>query len=160
DAGPPAAYARLLMGGESGLGWPDFAALGVTADPSLGTGAIYRGRFSSVSLMVLADPDAPDDLFTGRALCGESGQRLQALLTAAGLTTRYLIMRTVPVDVSDLSSSQRDALVDDAAVQALHREVLHRVAAANSGLAALLTLGSGAAKLAAQAAPSGLQVIN
>ncbi|HZC73200.1 MAG TPA: uracil-DNA glycosylase family protein [Jatrophihabitans sp.] len=160
DFGPSSTYARLLMGGQTGLAWPDFSALGVTSDASFGTGAIYRGRFTSVSLGILADPDTQDDLLTGRALCGESGQRLQALLTAAGLTTRYLIMRTLPVDVSDLSATQRDALVDNAAVQALHREVLRRVAAANSGLAALLTVGPGAARLAAHVAPTGLQVIS
>ena len=160
DAGPPAAYARLLLGGEAGLGWPDFAALGVTSDASLGTGAIYRGRFTSVSVAVLADPDAPDDLFTGRALCGESGQRLQALLTAAGLTTRYLILRTVPVDTSDLTAAQRNKLVDDPAARALYTEVFSRVTAANSGLAALLAVGSGAQRLAPNVAPAGMQVIN
>jgi uracil-DNA glycosylase len=160
DAGPPAAYARLLLGGEAGLGWPDFASLGVTSDPSLGTGAIYRGRFTSVSVAVLADPEGPDDLFTGRALCGESGQRLQALLTAAGLTTRYLILRTVPVDTSDLTAAQRNKLVDDPAVRALHVELLGRVAAANNGLAALLAVGPGAQRLAPNVAPAGLQVIN
>jgi hypothetical protein len=160
DAGPPAAYARLLMGGEAGLGWPDFAALGVTSDASFGTGAIYRGRFTSVSVVVLADPDAPDDLFTGRALCGESGQRLQALLTAAGLTSRYLILRTVPVDISDLTAAKRNTLVDNAAVRALHTEVLRRVAAANGGLAALLAVGPGAQRLAPNIAPAGLRLID
>jgi uracil-DNA glycosylase len=160
DPGPPAAYARLLMGGEPALGWPDFSALGVTSDASFGTGAIYRGRFTSVSIVVLADPDAPDDLFAGRALCGEAGQRLQALLTAAGLTKRYLILRTVPVDTSDLTAAKRNALVDNTAVRALHTEVLRRVAAANSGLAALLAVGPGAQRLAPNVAPAGLRVIN
>lgn len=160
DPGPPANYARLLMGGEAGLGWPDFAALGVSSAASFGTGASYRGRFSSVSIVVLADPDAPDDLFTGRAMCGESGQRLQALLTAAGLSTRYLIVRTVPVDISDLNPAQRDALVDDPAVRALHSELLHRLMAGNNQLAALLAFGPGAQRLAPQVRPAGLQVIN
>ena len=160
DPGPPAAYARLLMGGEAGLGWPDFAALGVTPDASFGIGAIYRGRFTSVSVAVLADPAAPDDLFTGRAMCGESGQRLQGLLTAAGLRTRYLIVNTVPVDISDLTAVKRNALVDHAAVRALHTEVWRRVAAANSGLAALLAVGPGAQRLALNVAPAGLPVIN
>ena len=160
DPGPPAAWAKLLMGGEPGLGWPDFASLGVTSDASFGTGAVYRGRFTSVSLAVLADPASPDDLFTGRALCGEAGQRLQALLTAAGLTTRYLIVRTLPVDVSDLTAAKRTTLVNNAAVRALHAEIWNRVAAANNGLAALLTVGSGAKQLASKVAPAGLPVIN
>src|SRR6185295_16840196 len=31
DPGPPADLARLMMGGEPGLPWPDFASLGVTS---------------------------------------------------------------------------------------------------------------------------------
>jgi len=117
DPGPPTAFGPLLSGQQTGLPWPDFAAQGVTAHPSLGVGPIYRGRFSSISGLVLADPAEPDDLFTGRALTGESGQRLQAFLTAAGLTKKYLILRIVPVDTSDLSASKRDALVDRPEVQ-------------------------------------------
>jgi len=160
DPGPSATFARLLMGGEAGLSWPDFAALGVTSAASFGTGAVYRGRFTSVSLLVLADPDSPDDLFAGRALCGETGQRLQAWLTAAGLTKRYLIVRTVPVDVSDLSSAKRTALVDNAQVRALHAAILARVRSANAGLAALVTLGPGAQRLAGTIAPAGLRVVS
>ena len=159
DPGPPAGYARLLMGGEPGLPWPDFTALGVSSDPSFGTGAAYRGRFSSVSVAVLADPAGPDDLFTGRALCGEAGQRLQALLTAAGLNRRYLIVRTVPVDTSDLTAAEVSALVNDARVQALHAELWRRVAADNPRMAAILAIGPGAQRLAAQVAPAGVQVI-
>jgi uracil-DNA glycosylase len=160
DPGPPAAWAQLLMGGQSGLGWPDFASLGVTSDASFGTGAIYRGRFTSVSVAVLADPASADDLFSGRALCGEAGQRLQALLTAAGLTTRYLIVCTVPVDISDLTTARLNALVDNTAVWALHAEIWRRVRAANGGLAALLAIGSGAQRLASNVAPAGVPVIN
>jgi hypothetical protein len=123
-------------------------------------GTMYRGRFTSVSLAVLADPASPDDLFAGRALCGETGQRLQALLTAAGLTTRYLILRTVPVDVSDLTGAKKNALANNAAVRALHAEAWSRVTAGNSNLAALLTVGSIAQRLAASVAPAGLRVIN
>jgi uracil-DNA glycosylase len=160
DAGPPTTYAKLLLGGETAFPWPDFSALGVTSSASFGTGAIYRGRFTSLSIVVLAEPASADDLFAGRAMCGEAGQRLQALLTAAGLTTRYLILRTVPVDVSDLTAAKRNALVDNAQVRALHTEVLRRVKAANSGLAALIAMGSSAQRLAANVAPTGLRVIN
>ena len=76
---------------------------------------------------MLADPAGPDDLFTGRALTGEAGQRLQAFLAAAGLTSRYLILRTLPVDTSDLTAARRDALVDRAEVRAIHAEILRRV---------------------------------
>ena len=37
-------------------------------------------------------------MFTGRALTGNIGQHLQAFLRAAGVTKRYAILRTLPVD--------------------------------------------------------------
>jgi uracil-DNA glycosylase len=43
DPGPPASLARLLLGAEPGFGWPDFAALGVTAHPSFGVGGGLPG---------------------------------------------------------------------------------------------------------------------
>ena len=153
--------ARLLVGAQSGFGWPDFAALGVTSHPSFGTGAVYRGRFSPISVVVLADPAGPDDVFTGRALTGEAGQRLQSFLEAAGLTSRYLVLRTVPVDTSDVTAARRDALVDRAEVRAIHAEILRRVAglSSNSGLAAVVTVGRGAARLAPHVVPAGLETV-
>jgi hypothetical protein len=120
---------------------------------------MYRGRFSQVSLVVLADPAGPDDLFTGRALSGEAGQRLQAFLEAAGVTTGYLILRTVPVDTSDLTAAKRDTLVDRPEVRALLREALRKLAAANSGLGALVAVGRGARRLAAHVVPGGLPLV-
>jgi uracil-DNA glycosylase len=159
DPGPPAQLARLLLGGEPGFGWPDFDALGVRSHSSFGVGPMYRGRFRQLSLIVLADQTSHDDLFTGRALSGDAGQRFQGFLRAAGLTRRYLIVRTLPVDTLDLTPAKRDALVDDARVQALHRELLRRVTGQNSGITALVAMGRGARRLAPQVAPSGLTVI-
>ena len=159
DRGPPASLARLLLGGEPGLGWPNFAALGVSADASFGVGATARGRFQDLSLIVLADQASDDDLFTGRALSGDAGQHLNQLLLAAGLTRRYLIVRTLPVDTLDLTQSRRDGLLDQPQVQALHRELLQRVLAQNPDVAALLAVGPGAQRLAPRVAPAGLEVI-
>ena len=127
DPGPPADIARLLAGGEPGSAWPGFAALGVTAHPSFGMGPIYRGRFRGLSLLVLADQGSDDDTFTGRALSGEAGQHFQGFLEAAGLTRRYLIIRTLPVDTLDLTPAKRLAFADHPLVQALHRELLRRL---------------------------------
>jgi uracil-DNA glycosylase len=159
DPGPPASLARLLLGFEPGFPWPDFAAFGVTIHPSLGVGPIYRGRFRDLSLLVLADQASHDDLFTGRALSGEAGQRLERFLRAAGLTRRYLIVRTLPVDTLDLTQSRRANLVDQPQVQALHRELLRRVRAENPQAKLLLAIGPGAQRLASQVAPAGVEVI-
>jgi hypothetical protein len=159
DPGPPADLARLLAGAEPGFAWPDFGALGVTAHPSFGTGPLHRGRFRDLSLIVLTEQQSADDVFTGRAASGEAGQQLQGLLRAAGLTRRYLILRTVPVDTSDLPAATRRRITGDDRVRALHRELLRRVLAANAGVAALLAVGTGAQRLAAAVAPPGLPVI-
>jgi uracil-DNA glycosylase len=159
DRGPPSSLARLLLGAEPGLAWPDFASLGVTSHASFGVGAIYRGRFQGLSLIVLADQASDDDLFTGRALSGDAGQHLNRFLLAAGLDRRYLILRTLPVDTLDLTTAKRNSLVDRPQVQALHRELLRRVLAQNPDVTALLALGPGAQRLAPQVAPAGLEVI-
>ena len=98
-------------------------------------------------------------MFTARALAGDAGQRFQGFLQAAGLTRRYLIIRTLPVDTLDLTAAKRDALVDHPQVQAFHRELLRRLAAKNSGVTALVAMGRGARRLAPQVAPAGLTVI-
>jgi uracil-DNA glycosylase len=159
DSGPPADIARLLAGAEPGFAWPGFTDLGVTADPSFGMGPVYRGRFQGLSLFVLADQRSDDDTFTGRALSGEAGQRVQGFLAAAGLTKSYLIIRALPVDTLDLSPAQRLALVDNPLVQAFHRELLRRLRAKNAGATALLAVGPGARRLAPAVVPAGLDVI-
>src|SRR6266487_2521384 len=138
-------------------------------DPSTATGSRdgyddpgdppYRGRFQDLSLAVLADQASDDDLFTGRALSGDAGQRLARFLRAAGLTSSYLVLRTLPVDTLDLTQTRRDSLVDQPKVQALHRELLHRVCSQNPKARVLLALGPGAQRLAAQVAPVGVEVI-
>jgi uracil-DNA glycosylase len=159
EAGPPVSLARLLLGGEPAFEWPDFASLGVTSHPSFGVGPIYRGRFGQLSLIVLTDQNSDDDLFTGRALSGEAGQRFQGFLRAAGLTQGYLILRVLPVDVLDLSAAKRLNLIDNPKVQAFHRELLSRVRSANSGASVLLAMGPGARRLAPHVVPAGMDVI-
>jgi uracil-DNA glycosylase len=159
DPGPPADLTRLLLGGEPGFGWPAFESLGVTSHPSFGVGPIYRGRFRQLSLVVLADQSSEDDLFSGRALSGEAGQQVQGFLRAAGLTQRYLILRTLPVDTLDLTAAGRAALVDEPKVRALHRELLSRVIAANDNVAALVAIGAAARRLAPTVVPAALPVI-
>lgn len=160
DPGPPADLARLLAGGEPGFGWPDFSALGVTADPSFGTGPVYRGRFRQLSLIIVADQSSDDDTFTGRALSGEAGQYFQGFLRAAGLTKRYLIIRTLPVDTLDLSPAMRLALAGDPLVLALHRELLRRLLAKNADVTVVLTMGPVARRLVPNVIPAGMDVID
>jgi len=155
DAGPTPAMARLLQGGSPGRPWPDFGSLGLQANPSLGHGPVYRGRLARPSILVLADQESQDDLFTGRAVTGNVGQHLQALLRAAGVTKQYAILRTLPVDsLGDLDAVVSRA-IDDPATRSILREAMRL---ARPGV--IVTLGSHAERVAADEAPSGTPVVH
>lgn len=155
DPGPSPAMARLLQGGSPGLPWPDFTALGLGANPSLGRGPGHRGRLTRPAVLVLADQQSHDDLFTGRALTGDVGQHLQAFLRAAGVTTRYAVVRTLPVDSLGDPAAAVTRAVDDPATRAILREVMRRARPA-----VVLTLGPHAERVASAESPSGTPVVH
>jgi hypothetical protein len=148
DIGPGSKFARLLMGGQPGLEWPDFKLLGANAHLSFGTGPIYRGRPEAAFVLILADQQSHDDLFSGRALTGEAGQRMQAFLKAIGIEQSYLILRTLPVDTLDLSASQVSTIIDHPQVQALYQTIVDRARLENDQLGLILTFGEHADHLA------------
>jgi hypothetical protein len=159
DRGPTASMARLFMGGRSGFNWPDFAALGASAHPSFGTGAVYRGRPADASVLILADQQAHDDLFTGRALTCDSGQRMQAFLEAMGILTRYLILRVLPIDTLDDAEATVHAMIDHPQTQKVYQEMIARVRNLNANLKLLLTFGPYARHLAESLQTDGVQVV-
>lgn len=162
DRGPTASWARLLVGaggrGSGGAGWPDFAALGVPGSAIYGGGPLYRGRFTGVRVLVLADQAGHDDLVWGRALVGEAGQRLQGLLAASGLTRSYLILRTLPVDTAGMSTGKVWALADRPDVVAHHRAVTGRVLDDNP-VAVVVTIGTHAERIAGRLDLDGQPVV-
>jgi len=155
DPGPPGQFAALLQGRVAGFDWPDFHALGLPGHPSFGYGPAYRGRLTNPSVLVLADQASQDDLFCGRALCGDAGQHLQGFLRAAGLTTRYAIVRTLPVDSLAASSAVVTAAVHDANVQAVLRETIKR-----SAPKVVLAVGPFASAIVSSVAPTGVDVLS
>jgi uracil-DNA glycosylase len=155
DPGPGASFARLLMGSEPGLAWPDFTTLGAFAHPSFGHGPIYRGRPAEARVLVLADQESHDDLFLFRAMTGDAGQRFQELLRAIGITRSYAIMRVLPVDTLGLADTQVDAIVDHPQVQTLYKTIVERIVAASSTALALL-VGPHARRLGPHVLPPGL----
>ncbi|MDP9464062.1 MAG: hypothetical protein M3P52_05515, partial [Actinomycetota bacterium] len=124
DRGPGVTFAALLQGGKPGLDWPDFNSFGLKCSASFGTGPIFRGRLDRPSLLVVADQQAHDDLFTMRALTGDDGQHLQSFLRAAGVTTRYAILRVLPVDTLADNQTAVAAAVDSAQVRAIYAEAV------------------------------------
>jgi uracil-DNA glycosylase len=155
DAGPTTTMARLLQGGSPGRPWPDFASLGLSANPSLGHGPGYRGRLARPSILVLADQESQDDLFTGRALTGNVGQHLQAFLRSAGVTKQYAILRTLPVDSLGDPVAAVTRSVDDPGTRSILREVMRL---AQPGV--IVTLGQHAERVATAEAPPGTPVVH
>ena len=159
DRGPSASVAQLLQGGAPGLAWPDFTALGVRAHPSLGWGPIHRGRYSGLSVLVLADQESNDDLFTGRALTGDAGQRFQRWLLAAGMTTKYAILRVLPVDTSDLSATAVRTIIDHPQVGKVYAAIVDALAAASPDLGAIVAMGPAATHLVSNVNGTGAPVV-
>lgn len=159
DRGPGSTMGRLLMGGRTGYHWPDFAALGADAHPSFGSGPIYRGRPEEATLILLADQGSHDDLFTCRALTGEAGQRLSGFLEAAGVDESYVIIRVLPIDTLDVSTSVRNAIVDDPQVRKVYRKILATVGAANRRRKVVVAAGPMSRRMVADVAPAGLPVV-
>jgi uracil-DNA glycosylase len=147
-----------MMGGAPGLAWPDFAALGATSHVSFGRGPLYRGRPREARILVLADQESHDDLFSGRAMSGDAGQHLQGWLQAAGYTRRYVILRVLPVDTLDLARGVVETMVDHPQVRALHRAIVTELTSGGQVGAAVL-VGPMAQRLAPNVLPSGLRTI-
>ena len=141
DKGPGTTFAKLFMGGKSGLEWPDFTALGMKAHLSLGFGPVFRGRPEQATIFILADQQSHDDLFTGRALTGNAGQKLQAYLGAIGINERYCILRVLPVDTLDLSIAKRKSIASDPQVLKVYNAILKKILSKNKSRL-ILTLGS------------------
>lgn len=140
DPGPGREWARLLMGSEPGFEWPDFNELGVRVHPSFGHGTIYRGRLDEARVLVLADQDSHDDMFTARALSGDGGQKIQHLLSKLGITKSYVIIRTLPVDTLDLPSNVVDRVNRNQQVVKVRNEILNRIFS-NNKVQLVLTFG-------------------
>ena len=78
---------------------------------SFGPQGFYRGSLEDAEVLVIADQHSHDDMFSGRALTGEIGQRFQSYLDKS--KKEYAIIRTLPVDTLDLSSGQQEAISMD-----------------------------------------------
>ena len=155
DKGPTEPWARLLQGGSGRRVWPDFEAIGLQCNPSFGLGPGYRGRLARPSILVVADQQSQDDLFTCRALTGNAGQHLQAFLRAAGVTGSYGILRTLPVDTLADSAAMVAIAVDDPGTRSILREAMRR-----SKPKVILTLGTHAARVVDEDGPDGVPVVD
>lgn len=159
DAGPPAELAPLLAGEASGYPMPDFSKLGVTQHPSLDSTWLYRGRLDDAKTLVIADQDSQDDMFSCRAYSGVGGQRLQTFLGLLGANRSYAVLRSLPVDVLDLTPAQALAAATDPATLKLLKQIVTTVVQ-RSGTQRILTVGPMAKEQLARMGVTAAQVIN
>ena len=150
DQGLSPSTARLFAGGNAGLAWPDYKSLGLRAQVSFGFGPIYRGRPEQARVLILADQQSHDDLFTGRALTGEAGQRLQAFLKAMGIITCYVVIRILPVDILGEDATKVTLAVQHPQTQAMYQAIVDRIRAQAVAPQLMLSLGPHSRDLAAR----------
>jgi uracil-DNA glycosylase len=123
DEGPGFEYAQLLLNFYN----QDYASLGITSHSSFGHTGIYRGRFEQAKVLVLADQESHDDMFSGRALTGAGGQYLQTFLDAIGLTESYVILRSLPVDSLDLNLSKQKEIALNSDVSLAREKIIQNI---------------------------------
>lgn len=155
----PGEFAAVLMGqSATQQGWPDFKKLGVTAHPSFGYGPIYRGHLKNSEVLILADQESQDDLFSTRALTGTGGQKFQTFLDSLGLKNNYAIIRTLPVDTLDLTIKQTIAVALDSEVMATRNNILNAIL--NQGKTKLIITVGPVAKEAIKSIQTTIPVLN
>ncbi len=74
------------------------------SDASFGYGSIYRGDLKDSKVLIFSDQLSQDAFFSGRALTGGPGQRVQKFIEVARIDGNYGILRTLPVDTLDYVS--------------------------------------------------------
>ncbi len=129
--------------------WPNFWGMTVAAQTlrpkshsSFGYSGIYRGNLRNPELVIFADQDSHDDMFSGRALTGFAGQHLQNLLDATNVRGRYLILRTLPVDTLGMPLSDQVAMATAPQVKTAREEIFKLVAASGDpGVKMVIALG-------------------
>ncbi len=110
----------------------NFQELGVTQDESFGHTGIYRGRNSNIKVIIIADQMSHTDMFSGRALTGAAGQKLQSFLNAAGVSKSYIILRSLPVDTMDLPLKKVREIALNEQVESYRNELIKKIIKDNS----------------------------
>lgn len=155
DEGPGADLAKMILEFFN----QDYAKLGVTSHISFGPNGSYRGRANAAKILVVADQESHDDMFSGRALTGTGGQLFQSFLNAIGATKSYFILRTLPVDTLDLSVEKRLAVATDAKVSDARRRIIESVLSAGK-TKVIFTIGPVAQKVVSDLGDLEVKVVN
>lgn len=154
----PGSFAKVLMG-QGTNAWPDFNKLGVTEHSSFGYGPIYRGNLLDPQVLVLADQESNDDIFSTRAMTGTGGQKFQTFLKALNAEGKYAIIRTLPVDTSDLSTDKVKEIALNREVMNVRKEIFDALLAQRK-TKLILTVGPAAAEAMKSISSNGIPVVN
>ncbi|MFN7903959.1 MAG: hypothetical protein ACK5P5_02145 [Pseudobdellovibrionaceae bacterium] len=89
----------------------------------------YRGRFDQAKIVIYADQESHDDLFSTRALTGTLGQQLQTWIESqAGVNENYLIIRSLPYDTlsddANMDIQRARGLINNTGIQNSHRRLM------------------------------------
>ncbi|MEK6627412.1 MAG: hypothetical protein AABY53_02205 [Bdellovibrionota bacterium] len=125
-----------------------------TQSSSFGPTSLYRGNLQNPEILIIADQTSHDDFFSGRALTGEVGQKLQTWLEAKGVRDNYAIIRTSPFDtlIDDSKGTYDEALLNNPVVEKKITELIKEVM--KNGTQEVYTIGKRAQELAAKIAPN------
>lgn len=154
----PGEFATVLMG-QGKNRWPDFKSLGVTQHESFGYGPIYRGNLKNAEVLVLADQESHDDMFSTRAFTGTGGQKFQSLLNSMGVQGKYAIIRTLPVDTLDLPMERVKEIALNREVINVRNEIFNAILSQGK-TKLIITVGAVAAEAIKTVSAAGVPVIN
>ncbi len=86
-------------------------AFNVKTHPNNGPYSHYRGTFENPKVIILADPHGFDDFATSKALTGSRGQYLNGLMQDLGVEDKYLVIKTVPVEMDGATKEEWEAVL-------------------------------------------------
>lgn len=105
----------------------------------------YRGRLDgSARVLCIASDPGPTECIARRTLVGDSGQRVQGLLTKLGLTRSYLCLNAYAFALFPSHADQAEALLDHPQHRHWQNQLLN--AAAGPSLEAIIVFGGQAEK--------------
>ncbi|MCB9094985.1 MAG: hypothetical protein H6621_07965 [Halobacteriovoraceae bacterium] len=115
DDGPPADYADLMRENlnfkkifkvKPGMSVQKNGSDALYVKNTIDHGAFgyYRGTFAAPEIFILSDaPGDYDSIYSAVAMSGEEGQRLNGFLNGLGVEDKYLVLKTVPFDMTGAS---------------------------------------------------------
>lgn len=122
-------------------------AFNVKSSSDHGAFGFFRGTFENPEILVIADPSPTDldALYTTRHLSGQDGQSLHGFLNGLGVEDRYLVLNTLPFDMTGASDAEWKSALE---ITADWRSKVLKKALRETRPKIILTIGKQAAAIA------------